>query len=198
MAPSGCLARLELPLSAETKQAIEGFDCVGDRHVGDEVAADVCGFLRDHGYESGIEHGFSATYLYVDSELDPQLVGYVTLILSEVRLTNAERRAFGAAPFRGFGAVKIAMIGVDCRHQDGGHGGLILEAVTEIAKRFTDSVPARFLLADANKRLIDWYEARGFVANRAEDERKRSQGRTVSMRLDLTPPLATAESVLAA
>ena len=44
----------------------------------------------------------------------------------------------------------------------------------------------RFLLADANVRKVKWYEAQGFVVNRAERERKRTDPeRSVSMRLDL-------------
>jgi ribosomal protein S18 acetylase RimI-like enzyme len=196
MAPS--LGRLALPLSAELTEALEGFDCVGDRHGDDKVAADVCAFLRSHGYRSGIEHGFSATCLYIDPDLEKQIIGYVTLTLSEVRLTNTERRAFGDVPFSGFGAVKIAMIGVDCEYQRSGYGAMILEAVTEISRRFEATVPARFLLADANVRQVKWYEARGFVPNEAKREKERGSGRTVSMRLDLTPPPATAAAAIAA
>jgi len=188
MAPS--LGRLALPLTSELGEALEGFDCVGEAHADDNVAANVCDFLRSHRYKPGIEHGFSATYLYVDPDLDPQIVGYATLTLDAVRLTNAEKDLFGRPPVANFGSVRIQMIGVDSRHQGCGFGASLLEAVTELARRLSATVPPRFLLADANVRQVGWYEARGFVANMAARERGRSEGRTVSMRLDLAPPAA--------
>lgn len=112
------LARLALPISPELSAALEDFDCVGGAHEGDDVAANVCDFLRSHRYRAGIEHGFSATYLYINPDVEPQIVGYVTLTLDAVRLTNAEK----------------------------------------------------------------------IVRNRSERERKSSEERTVSMRLDLAPP----------
>ena len=51
------------------------------------------------------------------------------------------------------------------------------------------------MLADANVRKVGWYEGRGFVANRAERERSRTDPeRSVSMRLDLLEALRDPES----
>jgi GNAT superfamily N-acetyltransferase len=180
------LGRLELPLTDDVSAAIEGFDCVGDRHVDDNVAANVGDFLCSHRYREGIRHGFSATYLFLDPDADPQLVGYATLALDAVRLTNSEKRIFGdELAVANFGSVRLQMIGVDCRHQGRGYGASLLEAVTELSRRLSATVPPRFLLADANVRQVGWYEARGFIPNMSERERGRSEERTVSMRLDL-------------
>lgn len=115
------------------------------------------------------------------------MVGYATLTFDSVRLTNTEKRRMeelvGIAEF---GAVRIQMIGVDHRHQGTRCGIGLLEAITGLARKLSQDVAVRFLLADANLRKVAWYEARGFVANRAERERDRTDPeRSVSMRLDL-------------
>ncbi len=82
------------------------------------------------------------------------------------------------------------MIGIDHQHQGTHCGVALLEAITGLARRISDHVAVRFLLADANIRKVDWYEARGFVANRAQAERDRTDPeRSVSMRLDLLETL---------
>ena len=88
--------------------------------------------------------------------------------------------------FADYGAVRIQMLGVDHRHQGNGHGCAMTEAITGVARRFSDAVAVRVLLADANIRQVEWYEARGFVRNNAEVEIDRvNPERVVSMRLDL-------------
>ncbi|NLT04690.1 MAG: hypothetical protein GXY03_00105 [Solirubrobacterales bacterium] len=197
MAPR--LGRLALPISDELVAAIEGFDCVGDKRADDDVARNVCDFLRTHRYRSGVEHGLTATYLMLDPETSPLLVGYVTLGLDKLRLTKGEMKKFGAElEFSDFGAIRIQMIGVDCRVQEGGYGKALLRYVTERARRVSTAVPARFLLADANIREVDWYRRRGFVPNLSERARSRDPERTVSMRLDLELPPVASEDELAA
>ncbi len=184
MAPT--LGRLALPVSDELVAAIEGFDCVGDKHADDDVAHNVCDFLRSHRYRSGVDHGLTATYLLLDPECETLLVGYVTLSLDTIRLTNNEMKRFGPdLEFSDFGAVRIQMIGVDHRAQSCGYGKTLLRFVTERALRVSSNVPARFLLANANVRQVEWYQHRGFVPNRARRAQSPRPGRTVSMRLDL-------------
>lgn len=170
---------------------IADFDCLGGGHEDDPVAENVNGFLSEGRYIPGLEHGISSTYLFIDPKKDPLLVGYATLTFDSVRLTNAEKRQMeelvGIAEF---GALRIQMIGIDHRHQGTGCGVAILEAITGLARKVSQDVAVRFLLADANVRKAEWYEARGFVANRAKVERERPDPkRSVSMRLDLLDAL---------
>jgi GNAT superfamily N-acetyltransferase len=184
--------RLALPVDPELSRVIAEFDCVGDAHTDDPVAANVNGFLADARYIAGIEHGISSTYLFIDPEAEPVLVGYATLTFDSVRLTNTEKqRMEELVGIAEFGALRIQMIGVDHRHQGSRCGVALVEAITGLARRIRkDAVAVRFLLADANVRKVDWYEARGFVANRAERERDRTDPeRSVSMRLDLLEAL---------
>lgn len=93
-----------------------------------------------------------------------------------------------------FGALRIQMIGIDRRYQGNGSGTTLLEAITGLARKLSNDVALRFLLADANVRKASWYEARGFVRNRAERERGRTDPkRSVSMRLDLLEALCDPE-----
>jgi ribosomal protein S18 acetylase RimI-like enzyme len=131
--------------------------------------------------------------------VDPLLVGYATLGLDKIRLTNKEMRQFGPdLEFSDFGAIRIQMLGTDHRLQRRGYGKALLRFVTERARRVSAAVPARFLLADANIREVEWYERRGFVPNRSEQARSPNPERTVSMRLDLEVAASATEDQLAA
>jgi ribosomal protein S18 acetylase RimI-like enzyme len=133
------------------------------------VAENVNGFLADGRYQPGLKHGISSTYLLLDQEVDPLLIGYATLTFDSVRLTNAEKKQMEElVGISQFGAVRIQMIGIDHRHQNKGHGAQLLEAITGVARRLSEVVAVRFLLADANIHKVGWYEARGFVVNKAK------------------------------
>lgn len=159
------------------------------------MAENVNGFLVDGRFLPGLEQGISSTYLLLDHELDPPLLGYATLTFDSVRLTNSEKRQMQDLLGIGeFGALRIQMIGIDYRYQDQGFGTALLEAITGLARQLSADVALRFLLADANVRKAAWYGARGFVGNRAQRERGRSDSsRSVSMRLDLLEALIDPE-----
>jgi ribosomal protein S18 acetylase RimI-like enzyme len=169
-------------------QAISEFNCVPGDDQDDPVAETVCTFLRTGKFEAGIRAGFSSTYLFVDPDVSPELVGYATLTFDSIRLTNSEKQKFeDLAGIRQFGALRIQMIGVDTRHHGRGYGKLLLESITGVARQLRETVACRYILADANQRRVEWYESRGFVPNRAraEIERLEEGGRSVSMRFDL-------------
>lgn len=183
MAPQ--LLRLALPISDPLKRAVREFDCLGEEQD-DPVAKNVCSFLSDFRFLPGLQHDVSATYLLAARNEVPAIIGYATLTLDSVRLTNSEKRRMEGISFSDFGALRIQMIGVDHRHQGKGYGSLLLEGITGLARQLSASVSARFLLADANVLKVGWYERAGFVANQAEQETTRvDPSRSVSMRLDL-------------
>ena len=120
------------------------------REEDDPVAQNVHSFLTDRRFEPGIEHGISATYLLIDQEKDPAILGYATLTLDSVRLTNTEKKKMESlVGIADFGAVRIQMIGVDHRHQRCGCGNELLEGITGLARRLSEHVAVRFILADA-------------------------------------------------
>jgi GNAT superfamily N-acetyltransferase len=182
------LRRLALPIGDALAQAIEDFNCVGDGDGDDPVASTVCEFLVERKFEPGLRAGISSTYLLVDPEQDPELVGYATLTFDSIRLTNTERKRLeDLVGIRQFGALRIQMIGIDHRLHRNGNGTALLEAITGVARQTASAVAFRYLLADANLRKVEWYENAGFVRNQhqTEVERLEDRGRSVSMRLDL-------------
>lgn len=189
------LRQLALPIEHRLFGAIRGFDCLGREHADDPVAGNVNGFLVNGHFVPGLEQGISSTYLLLDYDVTPSLVGYATLTFDSVRLTNAEKRQMEDLLGIGeFGALRIQMIGIDRRHQGKGYGSALLEAITGLARKLSHDVALRFLLADANVRKVGWYEMRGFTGNRAERERSRvDPTRSVSMRLDLLEALSDPE-----
>lgn len=125
------LRQLALPIEEPLFRAIRDFDCLGTPHVADPVAENVNGFLVDGRFLPGLEQGTSSTYLLLDHQLDPPLLGYATLTFDSVRLTNAEKRQMQDLLGIGeFGALRIQMIGIDHRYQGGGFGIALLEAIT--------------------------------------------------------------------
>ena len=188
MAPQ--LRRLALPVAAPLSKAISEFNCLGEGHSEDPVAENVNGFLADGRFVDGLRHEVSATYLWVDYESTPQIIGYSTLTFDSVRLTNTEKKRMEGIGFSDFGALRIQMIGVDHRHQGNGHGSELLRSVTGLARKLSVDVAVRFLLADANVRKVGWYENAGFVRNQSPVYAKRPDPeRSVSMRLDLLEEL---------
>ena len=117
-------------------------------------------------------------------------MGYATLTFDSVRLTNSEKKKMeDLIGISQFGAIRIQMIGVDHRHHRTRCGSALLEAVTGLGRKLSQDIAVRFILADANVRRIDFYEAAGFVRNQARKEAERTDPeRSVSMRLDLIDP----------
>jgi GNAT superfamily N-acetyltransferase len=181
------LSRVQLPMTEGLREAVERFDCVGDKHDDDPIAHEVREFLCSGAFEHGIEYGYSSTYVLVDDDqfAPRDALGYTTLAIDSIRLTASERNALDRPDFPDFGAIRLAMIGVDHRHQGRGFGQLILRAIADMAMTIADVIAVRFLLADANVRQQEWYERHGWIINNAQRYRDRSDQHTVSMRLDL-------------
>lgn len=181
------LSRIELPVAEELQEAVERFDCVGEQQDDDPVAREVREFLREGSFALGIEQAFSSTYVLVDDEqeIPRDVVGYTTLAVDSIRLTGAERKALDRPDFPDYGAIRVAMIGVDHQYQGRGFGLLMLRAVADLAMTISEVIAVRFLVVDANVRKREWYERRGWVLNRAERYEREGEPRTVSMRLDL-------------
>ena len=132
-----------------------------------------------------------------------RLLGYVTLALSQIKLTTGERRggeALGEVRQGDFGAIRVAMIGVDkesCPSLPNlARACWIPPFPPHIPRACTStrSPSVRFLIADAVKAQTDWYKRQGFVENRAQAEverlgrvAERTGVTAVSMRLDLGP-----------
>lgn len=166
------MARLEAPVSDALNSAVAEFDCVVLRPAEREDAGEV--MVRDFLREGHAEHAaaafLSTTYLLLDPSLPGRILGYVTLALSQIRLSSGESREAGGSRST-IGAVRIAMIGVDHRHAGVGHGTVLLNAAIGSTREAGRHVAARFLVADAVERQVGWYQGRGFVENRSPHEK---------------------------
>lgn len=169
---------------------MEQFDCCGEENAGDTIAVEVNAFIPDDCIH-GTEHQLNTTILLLRLEEDvaPQVIGYATLCFDTIRLTSGERDEYGSPEFPDVSAVRIVMIGIDWRHAREGHGSLLLDYVTGLARSVAGSVAVRFLVADVNLLRKNWYEKHMFVPNRSQQEERKgmSEGErfTLSMRLDL-------------
>lgn len=194
------VVRFEPPLALGLREALQDFDCVtryidGEPDPGEAIVRD---FIRGGGFEAAAAANTSTTYFAVEDEAAPDSVaGYVTLALTQIRLTGGEKKAdegLSAVQNADFGAVRIAMIGVDRRFVGKGYGKLLMDTVILHAVSINRDVSARFVVADAVKTQLDWYRRQGFVENRSAAEAERLQRAeerfgvaSVSMRRDLGP-----------
>ncbi|MBJ7332180.1 MAG: GNAT family N-acetyltransferase [Solirubrobacteraceae bacterium] len=167
---------LRAPFSDGVKQRLAAFDC------GESV---VNNYLHGDQPESAAASHIGATYVLAENGT---LAGYAALVLSQMRLSTGEKKLHDLA-WRDFGALRLAMIGVDVRFQRRGYGAALLEYVAGLALNMGEVVPIRYLVADANPHRHDWYTARGWVDNNSAYEKSRTEASgAISMRYDLHPP----------
>jgi GNAT superfamily N-acetyltransferase len=188
--PSLTVRRLESPSGdGDYRRALDDFCCAGGDFAEDEHARAIDAFFPD-GCLEGMQHGMSTTYVAFGApDSDPRVIGYATLALDRVRLTDSERADHGGLRFRDIGAIRICLIGVDHRLQRQGHGERLLQGIVGRAFQVSSVVAVRFLLADANLPAVPWYERNHFVRNRHDDATaKNERMRATEMRLDLLSP----------
>lgn len=102
--------------------------------------------------------GYSSTFVLLDDEQPHprDVLAYTTLAIDSIRLSGSELKQLDRPYFPDFGAIRLAMIGVDHRYQLRGYGALILRAVADMAMTIADVIAVRFLLADANVTQQEW------------------------------------------
>lgn len=171
------VARFEPPLDDGLALAAAQFKCVVRHHDGIPDAGEtaVQEFLTSGAFATDAEEGHSTTDLAIDDESSPaSLLGYVTLTMTQIKLSNGERRRAGIDGGRGsFGAVRIAMIGVAGHAQGRGIGYALMNATKVHAARLSREISVRFIVADALDTQLDWYERQGFQLAASESERDR-------------------------
>ena len=180
------LRRLALPVTVFSA-AISDFSCIAEGDEEDLVAQNVNGFLVDKRFEPGLRHGISATYLLIDIDKKPPVLGYATLTFDSVRLTNSEKKRMeNLVGISEFGAVRIHMIGVDHRHQRTHCRAELLEGITGLTRKLSDEVAVRSCSPMRMSARSAGTSGPRFVRNQAKRETERlDPERSISMRLDL-------------
>jgi ribosomal protein S18 acetylase RimI-like enzyme len=141
------VARFEPPVDDALQAAIDAFDCVTRRDGSEDPGeVKVREFLRGGAFANAAATGTTTTWLLADRDNAPhKVVGYVTLALTQIRLNRAEARdaELATAGRSAFGAVRIAMIGVDREFQHRGHGTLLINTVVLHTARMSNEVSVR-------------------------------------------------------
>lgn len=185
------VVRLPSPIKDDLQQALSCFDCVALHDLDgqpDPGEIMVRSFLVDGEAEIGVRDGTGTTYFAIDREISTDILGYITLSFSQIKLTNGEKRTGSVEGRRGiFGALRIAMIATSKDFTGRGIGTFLVDYAMGLAVFASQRIATvRFLIVDAAYTQRGWYERRGFTENRSADEVNRlNDVEATSMRLDL-------------
>jgi ribosomal protein S18 acetylase RimI-like enzyme len=162
-----------------TVRQIGAGDIVTGLSLGHNDFAPLKAYLR-HDARKHHEQSLARTYAAFDDE-DPQRVkAYVTLVCGEVVTENGENGLVVENglhyPYRQYPAVKIARLAVDRRLAGQQIGRRLVELSIGISKDvICPAVGCRFIVVDAKKQSVGFYEKCGFTSldtpgNRERDE----------------------------
>jgi len=124
------------------------------------------------------QYEIAKTYVLIDQASSSSRVwGYITLMNSEILLNEGQRPQESAATskYEAFPAVKIARLAVDKDLQGKGLGTRFLDwCINHVKLAIMPHVGCRFVVVDAKRESIAFYEKSGFVlldteSNRSDD-----------------------------
>jgi hypothetical protein len=171
------LRRLEAPFEPGLRSALDAFDCGNEQ---------VNGFLQGYA-ETIADHGLGTVLVLTEGR---EILSFASLSFASIVLTNSEKGEFRSVT-TAFGALRIGSIGTAVTHQGRSCGSTLLQATVGLARKVSELVGVRYLVADANNDRVGGYEGRGWVTNDAKKERERLGARNLtSMRFDLLRPVA--------
>jgi GNAT superfamily N-acetyltransferase len=111
------------------------------------------------------DSNISKTYVAVEgTDQGPRIRSYVNILLSEIRKGWAATDDCPEAQRFNYPAVKIGRLATDRRYEGRGLGSSLIEFVAGLAVgKVMPHVGCRFLILDANRPKIEYYERRGFI-----------------------------------
>ncbi len=113
------------------------------------------------------QYEIAKTYVLVDeNSVRPRVWGYITLMNSEILLHEELRPQETAqtSKYEAFPAVKIARLAVDKELQGLGYGAKLLNwCISHIKLAIMPYVGCRFLVVDAKRDSVEFYQKSGFV-----------------------------------
>jgi len=123
-------------------------------------------FLKKNAFEFH-QYEIAKTYVLVDENLKPPRIwGYITLMNSEILLNEGHRpqETSQTSKYEAFPAVKIARLAIDKELQGLGYGAKLLNwCVSHIKLAIMPYVGCRFLVVDAKRDSVEFYQKSGFV-----------------------------------
>jgi GNAT superfamily N-acetyltransferase len=107
------------------------------------------------------------TYVAVEADGDggpKRIRSYISILLSEIRKDYARADDCPEAARYNFPAIKIARLATERDYEGRGLGSGLIDFVAGLAKaQIMPHAGCRFLILDANREKIDFYQRRGFV-----------------------------------
>jgi GNAT superfamily N-acetyltransferase len=142
----------------------------GDRvrwlSLGDESFWPLKSFLQKQALDFH-QQNIAKTYVLVEESSSSKVWGYMTLMCSEVTLSDSHLQATlptTAHSYKTFAAVKIARLAVDKRLQGCGYGTQMVDASICLVKdKIMPVVGCRFLIVEAKLNAIHFYQKEGFT-----------------------------------
>lgn len=108
----------------------------------------------------------SIAQTYVAVTADKSIIGFVTLTCSEIDLQDGYNVADCSRSnhYEFLPAVKIARLAVDSRYRGLGIGSTLVDyALALICDRIAENVGCRFVVTDAKREAVDFYQKQGLV-----------------------------------
>lgn len=154
---------------------IEPGDTVTGLSLGDQVFTPLKIFVRKHA-KAYTEQMLATSYGVFQGT---KLVGYVTLVCGQIEVDAGQPAPdLGDAHFhyRHYPAVKIARLAVDHRYRGAGIGRRLVEFGLGIAREEVASVVGcRFVVLDAKRESVAFYEKNGFRLIATDENRGRPE-----------------------
>lgn len=141
---------------------------------GDPEFAPLKGFLKNQALEFQNAR-IAITYVAVrEDAAQPVVIGFITLICSEIDIRNGYEVTDSehANRYETLPAVKIARLAVDARYREAGLGKQLVDIAIALATdQISSVVGCRFLVTDAKKPAVSFYERNGFTVLDTEENR---------------------------
>jgi len=148
-------------------------DPVSGLSLGDPQFTPLKTFLKKHARRYHTEC-LAKTYVYVTQGEQEKIVAYVSLICSQIEVSSGlpEVKEY---EYSDLPAVKVARLAVDSRNRGNDLGSKLVALATAIARNnVMPHVGCRFLVVDAKKDSVRFYEKCGFRLLDTPNNRKRS------------------------
>lgn len=148
-------------------------DSVSGLSLGDAEFTPLKAFLRKCARRYHTEC-LAKTYVYVTTDDRPKVVGYISLICSQIEIDGGHP-AVEDYEYKDIPAVKVARLAVDHRFRGNALGKKLVSVAVALAKeQVMPHVGCRFLVVDSKKGSVDFYKKRGFTLLDTENNKRRA------------------------
>lgn len=118
-------------------------------------------FLREFAHQNQDRHHVGTTYVAITES--PRIVGYATVALASIELTELPVSTRKRLPRYPLPALRLGQLAVDTRFEGQGIGGALLRHVLSLAVELAEKAGCVGVVADAVPDKVDWYSKRSFL-----------------------------------